>query len=75
LVLVTDAGEQPLAAGECAGFKAGVRDGHHLQNRTQRQAVFLAIGTRNDEERGEYSDLDMTFSADGTFRHKNGEPY
>jgi len=28
LVLRTDAGEQPLAAGECAGFPAGRVDGH-----------------------------------------------
>src|SRR5690349_16814143 len=33
LVLVTDAGEETMRAGDCAGFKAGSRDGHHLQNR------------------------------------------
>jgi uncharacterized cupin superfamily protein len=40
----------------------------------------LAIGTRNDEDSGEYSDIDMVFggarSAGGlTFRHKDGTPY
>ena len=30
VVLVTDAGEEVLRAGDCAGFKAGVKDGHHL---------------------------------------------
>ena len=29
-VLVTDSGEETLRAGDCAGFKAGVADGHHL---------------------------------------------
>jgi uncharacterized cupin superfamily protein len=28
VVLLTDQGEQAMRAGECAGFKAGVRDGH-----------------------------------------------
>ena len=34
VVLVTDAGEEILKAGDCAGFKAGDKDGHHLQNRS-----------------------------------------
>ena len=31
VVLVTGAGEEVLRAGDCAGFKAGDPDGHHLQ--------------------------------------------
>src|SRR5271169_4516419 len=46
VVLVTDAGEEILRAGDCAGFKAGIKDGHHLQNRSQRDAVLLEIGSR-----------------------------
>src|SRR3982751_1014249 len=34
VVLVTNAGEQTLTAGMCAGFAAGVRDGHHFTNRS-----------------------------------------
>ena len=34
LVLVTDSGERPLRAGQCAGFPAGHRDGHQLVNRS-----------------------------------------
>jgi uncharacterized cupin superfamily protein len=78
LTLVTDAGAEPLRAGECAGFKAGVRDGHCLQNRSSNEAVFLVVGTRNDDDWGEYSDIDMTFGryANGTtFRRKDGTPY
>ncbi|MHB1283412.1 MAG: cupin domain-containing protein, partial [Metallibacterium scheffleri] len=32
VVLATDAGEERLRVGDCAGFKAGVADAHHLQS-------------------------------------------
>src|SRR5580698_8743927 len=44
LVLVTDDGEEVLAAGDYAAFKAGDANGHHLVNRTERDAVVLEIG-------------------------------
>ena len=50
VVLVTDAGEELLRSGDCAGFKAGVKDGHHLQNRSARDAVLLEVGTRRVAE-------------------------
>jgi len=80
VVLVTDAGEQPMRAGDCAGFKAGVRDGHCLQNRSGADAVLLVVGSRVDEDHGEYPDVDMVFAAGrysgkGGFRHKDGTPY
>jgi uncharacterized cupin superfamily protein len=76
LVLVTDAGEEPMRAGDCAGFKAGVRDGHHLQNRSQADAVFLVVGSRIASDHGEYSDIDMVFDRrkEG-FAKKDGTPY
>ena len=46
VVLVTDAGEEVLRAGDCAGFKANDGDGHHLQNRSGQDAVVLEIGSR-----------------------------
>jgi uncharacterized cupin superfamily protein len=46
VVLVTDAGETLLDTGDCAGFKAGERDGHHLQNRGVETALILEVGTR-----------------------------
>src|ERR1700744_6324807 len=46
VVLVTDAGEEILKAGDCAGFKAGDRDGHHIQNRSDTDVLLLEIGTR-----------------------------
>jgi uncharacterized cupin superfamily protein len=78
LVLVTDAGEETMRAGDCVGFKAGVHDGHHLQNRSDKPARFLAIGTRDEADWGEYSDIDMKFMPDryggrGGYTKKNGE--
>jgi len=80
VVLVTDAGEEVLRTGECAGFRAGVRDGHHLQNRSEREAQILVVGSRNNEDHGEYPDIDLAFtpgrySGQGGFRHKDGMPY
>jgi len=79
-VLVTDAGEETLRPGDCAGFKAGERDGHHLQNRSKADAVVLTIGSRDDADSGEYPDIDMKFtpgrySGRGGYTKKDGTPY
>ena len=77
VVLVTDAGEEVLRGGDCAGFKSGIHDGHHLQNRTDRDAVVLEIGTRKTEEdEGDYPDIDLRFlKGQGGYVHKDGTPY
>jgi uncharacterized cupin superfamily protein len=80
LVLVTDDGEETLVAGDSAGFPAGVRNGHCLQNRTEQDAVFLVTGNRSNEDQGEYSDIDMAFkpgrySGGSNYFHKDGRPY
>jgi uncharacterized cupin superfamily protein len=74
VVLVTDVGEEILRAGDCAGFKAGVKDGHHLQNRSPADALVLEVGSRKAEDAGEYPDIDMRFSPDG-FSRKDGTPF
>jgi uncharacterized cupin superfamily protein len=74
VVLLTDSGDEILKAGDCAGFKAGVKDGHHLQNRSSRDAVVLEVGSRKSQDAGEYSDIDMRFS-DAGYTHKDGTPY
>jgi uncharacterized cupin superfamily protein len=71
VVLVTDAGEETLRPGDCAGFKAGVQDGHHLQNRSRTDVVVLEVGSRKAADAGEYPDIDMRFSPDG-FTRKDG---
>jgi len=76
VVLVEDAGETVLRAGDCAGFKAGVPDGHHIQNRSDREAVLLEIGSRMPGlDAGDYPDLDMIVTPDDVYRHRDGTPY
>ena len=77
VVLVTDAGEETLRAGDCAGFKAGAPDGHQLQNRSQRDVVVLEIGTRRPEEDEVlYPDIDLRLKQSRAgFVRGNGEPY
>jgi len=77
VVLVTDTGEEILRTGDCAGFKAGVKDGHHLQNRSVRDAILLEVGSRRvAEDEGEYPDIDMRFlKNDAGFTHRDGTPY
>ena len=76
VVLVTDAGEAVLRAGECAGFKAGVPNGHQIQNRSDAEAVVLEVGTRSvGVDHCDYPDLDMIVGPDDVYRHRDGTPY
>lgn len=76
LTLVEDAGETLLRAGDCAAFPKNTGNGHHMINRSAGVAVYLEIGTRSPADVITCSDIDMmSASADGLFRHKNGEPY
>jgi uncharacterized cupin superfamily protein len=78
LVLIEDGGETVLKPGDCAGFKAGMPNGHQLVNKSQRDALYLEIGTRAAAERGHYPDVDLVFERDQNgmrFLHKSGEPY
>ncbi|MDE2286405.1 MAG: cupin domain-containing protein [Hyphomicrobiales bacterium] len=78
LVLIEDGGETLLKAGDAAGFKANTRNGHHLVNRSTRDAVYLEIGTRATHERAEYPDIDMRMVRDDSgfrYLHKDGTPY
>jgi uncharacterized cupin superfamily protein len=78
VILKTDAGEQVLTPGMCAGFKAGAADGHHLINRSGRPAVYLEISNRDDADVGDYSDADMRWNPPGhrgKFTRKDGTPY
>ena len=78
VVLIEDEGETVLKPGDAAGFKASVRNGHHLVNKSNRDAVYLEIGTRSTHERAEYPDVDMLVVRDEKgmrYTHKNGEPY
>lgn len=74
VVLVTDAGEEVLRPGDCAGFKAGLQDGHHLQNRSQKAALLLEVGSRNPVDETAYPDIDLHATERG-YLHKDGTPY
>jgi uncharacterized cupin superfamily protein len=77
VVLVTDEGEHLLRAGECAGFAAGIANGHHLQNRSGQDALLLEVGSRRLAEDGvDYSDIDMIIEPGSeTYRRRDGRSY
>ncbi len=78
VVLCEDGGETLLRAGDAAGFKAGVADGHCLINRGTVDAVYLEIGTRAARESVDYPDIDMRAERDDKgmrYLHKSGAPY
>lgn len=76
VVLVTDAGEEVLGPGDCAGFKAGLADGHHVQNRSDHEAVLLEVGSRHEDADGcVYPDIDLQVDAAGVYRRSDGTPY
>jgi uncharacterized cupin superfamily protein len=78
VVLVEDGGEIVLKPGDAAGWKAGAPNGHCLVNRSQRDAIFLEIGSRRAVETANYPDLDLMLvrnESGARFTRKNGEPY
>ena len=78
VVLVTDAGEETLRAGDAAGFPANDLDGHCLQNRSGADATVLEIGTRMKGSVAYYPDIDMVAPAGGkpaAYTHRDGTPY
>jgi uncharacterized cupin superfamily protein len=78
VVLIEDEGETVLRSGDAAGFKANAPNGHHLVNRSSRDAVYLEIGTRAKNERAEYPDLDLVAVRDDTgmyYTRKDGKRY
>src|SRR5262245_62060907 len=85
VVLVEDEGEVILRSGDCAGWKAGVKNGHCLINRSAQEAVLIVVGSRDDGDYGEYPDLDMKFipgrysrqpgSGISGYTKKDGTPY
>ena len=76
LVLIEDDGEPLLQTGDAAAFPKGTRNGHHMINRSDRDAIYLEVGSRQIEDVTTCSDVDMmSANADGRFVHKDGTPY
>jgi uncharacterized cupin superfamily protein len=74
LVLITNDGEQIVRAGDCAGFRSGIEDGHHMINRSNAPARYLEVGTRFEDDQAFYPEDDMMWKDDKPHR-KDGTPY
>jgi uncharacterized cupin superfamily protein len=76
--VVTDAGEVELSPGMCAGFPAN-GPAHHLENRTERDALVLEVGDRGAGDEVAYPRDDLVLvTGDGgkrRFLHRDGTPY
>ena len=78
VVLCEESGETVLRAGDCAGFKAGVANGHCLQNRSDAPAVLFEIGSRDPDETAHYPGIDLVYERrddQRRFLHLDGTPY
>ena len=77
VVLVTDDGEEVLRAGDCVGFAAGVPNGHHLQNRSDRDVLVLEVGSRRtSDDEVFYSDIDLkVLKGRAGYTKQSGAPY
>jgi uncharacterized cupin superfamily protein len=82
VVVKSDAGEQVLGAGMCAGFPASVDgktgDGHQLINRSSAPAVYLEISNRDPADEAVYPDVDLHFHGVGAavmFTRKDGSHF
>jgi len=77
VTLVEDDGPQVLKAGDVVAWKAGVANGHCLQNHSGADAVYLEIGSRRpDTDACHYPDIDMDARPGEPFyRHMDGTPY
>ena len=76
LTLITDAGEEVLRAGDCAAFRRGDTDGHHLVNKSARPTTLLEIGNSDPKDRCVYPDIDMVAEPGaGAYSHRDGTLY
>jgi uncharacterized cupin superfamily protein len=73
-VLVEDNGRTILRAGDCAAWRKAVTKGHHVRNESDRDCTFIVVGGGTNTGGG-YSDIDMMWTAEDGFVHKDGTPY
>ena len=73
-VLVEDSGETELTPGDVAAWPKGSRNGHHLINRSSEPCSFICVSAGKNSGGG-YSDIDMLFTDDNRYVHKDGTPY
>ena len=73
-VLIEDDGEQEVGPGDVLAWAKGVTNGHHLVNRSDEPCSFIAISAGQGTSGG-YSDIDMVWTSDGAYRHRDGTEY
>lgn len=73
-VLVEDDGRTVLCAGDCAAWPKGTTNGHHLINESDSDCQFVVVGGSTNTGGG-YSDIDLMFTPDSRYVHKDGTPY
>ena len=73
-VLVEDEGRTTLRAGDIAAWPKGTGNGHHLRNESEEDCSFVVVGGGTNTGGG-YSDIDMLFTADNRYVHKDGSPF
>ena len=73
-VLVEDDGRTVLRPGDCAAWPKGDANGHHLRNESGADCAFVVVGGGVNTGGG-YSDIDMMWTADDGYVHKDGTPY
>jgi len=73
-VLVENDGRTILHPGDVCAWPADDENGHHLINESAEDCAFVAISAGPDAG-GSYPDIDMCWTADGVYRHKDGVAY
>ncbi len=73
-VAVEDEGRTTLRAGDCAAWPKGTGNGHHLINESGEDCAFV-VTSGGERTGGGYSDIDMLFTSDSRYVHKDGTPY
>ncbi len=73
-VLVDDSGETVMRPGDVAAFPKNDGNGHVLQNRSDADCVFIAVGRPGTTD-CHYPDIDMHLFAGEGFRRKDGSAF
>jgi uncharacterized cupin superfamily protein len=73
-VLVEDNGRTVMRPGDLAAWPMGTTNGHHLINESTVPCRFVVFGAGTNTGGG-YSDVDLIFTPEGTYAHKDGTPY
>ncbi len=73
-VLIEDQGRTVLRPGDICAWPQGVANGHHLINESDADCSFVVVGG-GARTGGGYSDIDMIFTADSRYLHRDGRSY